>query len=49
MHLIADLEFECIRDAILPVTLETVSKYDHVGDIKRSILTVKEGILGTVK
>ena len=39
----------CVRDDIRPVTLEIVSKDDHVGDIERSYRDVKEGIRGTVQ
>ena len=48
-HLVADLEFDTIKDDVLPIKLETVAKDDHVGDIERSIRHVKEGIRGTVQ
>jgi hypothetical protein len=38
----ADKEFECIRDHIRPSLLNIVAADEHVGDIERSIRTVKE-------
>ena len=38
-----DNEFECIKDDILPVHLNVVAAEEHVGDVERSIRTVKEG------
>ena len=34
VKLIADLEFEYIRDEILPVQLVTIGQDEHVGDIE---------------
>ena len=48
-HIDADLEFDPIKDDILPIRLETVAKDDHVGDIERNIRNIKEGIRGTVQ
>ena len=42
MHLRADSKFECIRDDVQPIELETVSKDKHVHDVERSIRTIKE-------
>ena len=38
----ADNEFECIRDDIYPITMNIVTADSHVGEIERSIRTVKE-------
>ena len=40
----ADREFECIRNDILPVALNTTAADDHVGEVERSIRTIKERI-----
>ena len=48
-HLVTDIEFDCIQQQIRPVTLETVAKDDHVGDIKRGICAIKDGIRGTIQ
>jgi hypothetical protein len=37
-----DNEFTCIRDDIRPTTLNVVAAGEHVGDVERSIRTVKE-------
>jgi hypothetical protein len=37
-----DNEFECIREHILPVHLNTVASDGHVGKVERSIRTIKE-------
>ena len=42
-NLNTDNEFECINDDILPVQLHVVAAEEHVGDVERSIRTVKEG------
>ena len=42
-NLNTDNEFECIKDDILPVQLNAVEAEEHVGDVERSIRTVKEG------
>ena len=39
----SDNEFGCIRDDILPTNLNMVAADEHVGDVERSIRTVKEG------
>ena len=38
-----DNEFECIRNNILPINLNVVAAEEHVGDVERSIRTLKEG------
>ena len=38
-----DNEFECIRNDILPINLNVVAAEEHVGDVERSIRTLKEG------
>jgi hypothetical protein len=42
MDIHADNEFECIRDDIRPVNMDTVPVDEHVGEIERSIRTTKE-------
>ena len=42
-NLNTDNEFEYIKDDILPVQLNIVAAEEHVGDVERSIRTVKEG------
>ena len=42
-NLNTDNEFECIKDDILPVQLNVVAAEEHVGDVERSIRTMKEG------
>lgn len=37
----ADHEFECIRHSLLPIALDVVAPDSHVGEIERSIETVK--------
>jgi hypothetical protein len=44
----ADNEFECIRDHILPINLNTVAADGHVGEVERSIRTIKERNRSTV-
>ena len=39
----SDNEFGRIRDDILPTNLNIVAADEHVGDVERSIRTVKEG------
>ena len=36
-----DKEFECIREEIRPVDLNICSKDDHVGEVERSVRTIK--------
>ena len=38
-----DNEFECIKNDILPTNLNVVAAEEHVGEIERSIRTMKEG------
>ena len=40
-----DAEFECIRNDILPINLTTAAADEHIGDIERSIRTIKEAII----
>jgi hypothetical protein len=44
----ADNEFECIRADILPIDMHVVPADSHVGEIERSIRTLKERIRSTV-
>jgi hypothetical protein len=41
----ADNEFECIREDVRPILLDIVPANSHVGEIKRSIRTIKERLL----
>ena len=43
-NIIGDCEFECLREDIRPIELTTTAADEHVGDIERSIRTIKEGI-----
>jgi len=38
----ADMEFECIRNDVLPSRLNVTAANDHVGKVKQSIWTMKE-------
>jgi hypothetical protein len=44
----ADNEYECIRNDMLPVDMHVVSADSHVGEVERSIRTIKERIRSTV-
>jgi hypothetical protein len=44
----ADLEFECIREDIMPVHLNVLAADAHVGEVERSIRTIKERNRATV-
>jgi hypothetical protein len=44
----ADGELECIWNNLLPINLNTVESYSHVGEIERSIQTIKERNRSTV-
>ena len=44
VELITDLEFECIRDDILPIKLTTIRQDKHLGDIEQSIRDLKDRI-----
>jgi hypothetical protein len=44
----ADNEFECIRENLLPIDMHIVPADSHVGEIERSIRTLKERIRSTV-
>lgn len=37
-----DHEFECVRDSLLPIVLNIVPTDSHVGEVERSIRTIKE-------
>ena len=37
-----DNKFACIRDEVIPATLNIVAAEEHVGDIERSVRTIKE-------
>jgi hypothetical protein len=38
----SDSDFECIRDAVRPIEMNIVPPDSHVGEIERSIRTIKE-------
>ena len=40
----ADNEFECCRDEIRPIQLDIVGVGIHVGEVERSICTIKERV-----
>jgi hypothetical protein len=40
----ADHEFECVRSALLPIVTDIVPADSHVGEIERSIRTIKERV-----
>ena len=40
----ADNEFECCRDELSPTVLDIAGEGIHVGDVERSIQTVKERV-----
>ena len=44
----ADNEFECIREHIRPIDLDIVPADSHVGEVERSIRSLKERIRSTV-
>jgi hypothetical protein len=44
----ADLEFECLRQHLLPINLNVVAADSHVGEVERSIRTIKERNRSTV-
>jgi hypothetical protein len=44
----ADCEFECLRQHILPTNLNIVATDSHVGEVERSIRTIKERNRATV-
>jgi hypothetical protein len=46
MHV--DVEFECLRENVLPVHLNIVAADSHVGEVERSIRTIKERNRATV-
>ena len=41
-HVITDNQYVCLRDDLLPQQLTIVAAGEHVGDVERSIRTVKE-------
>jgi Reverse transcriptase (RNA-dependent DNA polymerase) len=43
-----DQEFECLRNDILPIQLNVVPADAHVGDVERSIRTIKERVRSTI-
>jgi hypothetical protein len=44
----ADMEFECIRNNVLPSRLNVTAANDHVGKVKQSIWTMKERARTTI-
>jgi hypothetical protein len=47
-HLLGDHEFDCIRDDILPIITDVVPADSHVGEVERSIRTIKERLRSCV-
>jgi type II secretory pathway component PulJ len=43
-----DMEFGCIRNDVLPTRLKVTAANDHVGEIERSIRTIKERTRTTI-
>ena len=49
VHIIrGDLEFDCLRDALLPIQFQPSAKGEHVPEIERSIRTLKEHFRSSV-
>jgi hypothetical protein len=44
---LADVEFECLRNILLPIQLETVPPEEHIGEVERSVRTIKERVRAT--
>jgi hypothetical protein len=44
----SDHEFDCIRNDVLPTQLNVVAADAHVGDVARSIRTIKERVRSTI-
>jgi hypothetical protein len=44
----ADAEFDCVRHALLPVHFNIVAADGHVGEIERSVRTIKERLRSSV-
>jgi hypothetical protein len=44
----ADMEFECIQNDVLPSRLNVTAANDHVGEVERSIWTMKERARTTI-
>jgi Reverse transcriptase (RNA-dependent DNA polymerase)/Zinc knuckle len=44
----ADVEFECLRQHLMPINLNIAASDSHVGEIERSIRTIKERNRSTV-
>jgi hypothetical protein len=42
------MEFECIRNNVLPLRLNVTAAANHVGEVKRSIWTMKERTRTTI-
>ena len=47
-NLHADLQFEPLRNRLLPIHLNVAAQDDHVGDVERSVRTIKERVRSTV-
>jgi hypothetical protein len=44
----ADMEFRCINDEMLPAQMNPNASDEHVGDVERSIRTIKERVRADV-
>ena len=48
VELHADMEFECIQEAMRPTLMNLNARDDHVGEVERSIRTIKERVRADV-
>ena len=44
----ADIQFECLKNELLPIRLNLTAQDDHVGEVERSIRTIKERVRADV-
>jgi hypothetical protein len=44
----ADIQFECLKNELLPIRLNLTAQDDHVGEVERSIWTIKERVRADV-
>jgi hypothetical protein len=44
----ADIEFECLRDDLLPINCDITPNDAHVSEVERSIRTIKERVRGDI-
>ena len=48
LNLHADMEFECIKNEMMAVIMNLNASDDHVGEVERSIRTIKERVRADV-